>query len=159
MIHPGQRDGIERGDHAQTFIARYRHIHEFQASSARLDLDRLRSLINDASARLMTSFDVIGALAKNRRNSVPNGSDAVVGDVEQAVNSAVSALQFQDMATQLVGHAAQRIALLEKITESLGRLPEVSIDELTAAVAATNCEHHTGPVEQASVTGGSVELF
>lgn len=159
VMYAGLWQARQRGEDAQVFIARYLEIHESQARSARLELDRLRCLINDASARLMTSFDVIAALSRNRRESVPNGPDAVAGDVERAVGNAVSALQFQDMATQLVGHAVQRIALLEKITESLGRLPEVSVDELTAAVAATTCEQHAGPVEQACMTGGSVELF
>lgn len=159
VMHAGQRQTRQRGEDAQTFIARYLEIHESQTRSARSEMNRLRSLIDDASARLMTSFNVIGSLAKNRRESVPNGSDVAAEDVERAVGNAVSALQFQDMATQLVGHAVQRIELLEKITELLGRLPEVSVEELTAAVTETTCEQHTGPVEQACMTGGSVELF
>jgi hypothetical protein len=75
------------------------------------------------------------------------------------VGEAVSALQFQDMANQLVGHAMQRIALLEKITASLARLPEASTDELTQALASTACARSVGPVEQACMAGGSVDLF
>ncbi|MDP2399235.1 MAG: hypothetical protein Q8M53_12890 [Burkholderiales bacterium] len=159
VMHAGHQQIRRRGEDARVFIARFIEIHESQSRSARLELGRLRSLIDDASARLMTSFDVIGTFAKNRRESVPDGLDAAGGEIELAVSNAVSALQFQDMATQLVGHAAQRIELLEKIAELLGRLPEVSVDELTAAVADTTCDQHTGPVGQACMTGGSVELF
>jgi hypothetical protein len=144
---------------AQAFIARYLEIHDAQARFARTELDRLRCLIDDASARLMASFDVISTLSGNGRKAVQTGSDAVTQDIVQAVDNAVSALQFQDMANQLVGHAVQRIELLEKITESLGRLPEVSVDELTQAVDATTCAHGAGPVDQACMTGGSVDLF
>ncbi len=159
VMHAGQWQARQRGEDVKAFIARYLEIHESQARSVRSELDRLRCLIDDASARLLTSFGVIGVFSANHRESVLNGRDVTAEDVERAVSNAVSALQFQDMATQLVGHAAQRIALLEKITEPLGRLPEVSVDELTAAVAATTCERHTGPVEQACMAGGSVELF
>lgn len=158
MVNAGHLQARRCEDDAQAFIARYLEIHESQARSARLDLDRLRGLINDASARLLASFDVIGAFSKSRREAAPEGPDVMTEDVERAVGNAISAMQFQDMAVQLVGHAAQRIALLEKISESLSRMPEASIDELAAAVAATTCGRRS-PVEQACMTGGSVELF
>jgi hypothetical protein len=132
------------------FLARYLEIHGAQARSARDELDRLCRLIDDASARLMGSFSAIQQLTQD---------GAMSEQFSSAVGSAISALQFQDMATQLAGHAARRIALLEKITEPLGRLPRATADELTAAVNATDCGRRGGPVEQACMTGGEVELF
>ena len=75
------------------------------------------------------------------------------------MGNAVSALQFQDMANQLVEHAVQRIELLERIAASLARLPHVSADDLTNEVEATVCARSAGPVEQACMSGGSVDLF
>lgn len=148
---------------AAVFIAHYLEIHEAQARSARCDLERLRSLIDDASERLLTSFGAIQAISENRSERRAQGVDTDAGDadrdVERAVGNAISALQFQDMATQLVGHAAQRITVLEKITQSLGRLPEATVDDLAAAVSDTLRGRHTSPVEQACMAGGSVELF
>jgi hypothetical protein len=143
-------------DDAQAFVDRYLAIHDEQARSARSELDRLRSMIDDASQRLMSSFDVIREFSVSHRELV---GDVLTQDIDLAVGNAVSALQFQDMATQLLGHAAQRIALLEKISEPLGRLPQVSVAELTQALVGTPAERSSGPVAQACMTGGSVELF
>ncbi len=145
------------------FLTQYLEIHEAQARSARSDLERLRSLIDDASARLLTSFGTIQAITENRSGQQVQGVVAVTGqndgDVKRAVGNAISALQFQDMATQLVSHAAQRLTVLEKITQSLGRLPDASVDDLAAAVSDTLRGRHTSPVEQVCMAGGSVELF
>lgn len=135
---------------AQAFLVRFLEIHEAQAQSARADLDRLQSLIADAGQRLMTSFDQIGEIAAR---------ESAAQEMADAVGNAVSALQFQDMAQQLVGHAAKRIEVLERITGPLSRLPQASVDELAAAVEGTVHERINGPVEQACMDGGSVELF
>lgn len=141
-------------DGAQAFLVRFLEIHEAQAQSARADLDRLQSLIADAGERLMASFNQIGELA-SQQTPPPCAADAIAN----AVGDAVSALQFQDMAQQLAGHAARRIEVLERITGPLARLPDASADELTAAVEGTVHERINGPVEQACMDGGSVELF
>jgi len=138
---------------AQPFIARFLQIHDTQARSARGELDRLRSLIDDASERLLSSFGEIGEISA--RQVQPEQRQ----DMERAVGNAVSALQFQDMANQLLGHAVQRIELLERIAASLRRLPDVSVDELTDAVEGAACARPNGPVEQACMSGGSVDLF
>ena len=137
----------------QPVIARFLEIHDTQARSARSELDRLRSLIDDASERLMSSFGEIGEI------SARQSQHEQMEEMERAVGNAVSALQFQDMANQLVGHAAQRIELLERIAGSLGRWPDVTVDELTNEVEGTVCARQNGPVEQACMTGGSVDLF
>jgi hypothetical protein len=146
----------QHADDTQAFVDRYLAIHDEQARSARSELDRLRSLIDDASQRLMSSFDVIREFSVSHRALV---GDVVTQDIDLAVGNAISALQFQDMATQLLGHASQRIALLERISEPLGRLPQVSVVELTQALAGTPAERSSGPVVQACMNGGSVELF
>jgi hypothetical protein len=159
VMNAAYRQTRRRSEDQKAFIACYIEIHESQARSARSELGRLCSLIDDASARLLTSFGMIGDISRSRQVATVNGRDAAARDVDLAVGNAVRALQFQDMATQLVGHAVQRITLLERITESLSRLPDASVDDLRAAVVATTCERHAGPVEQACVSGGSVELY
>lgn len=137
----------------QPVIARFIEIHDEQARSARAELDRLRSLIDDAAARLLSSFNVIGEISARQ---IERGQAQAM---EDAVGNAVSALQFQDMANQLVGHAVRRIEVLERIAASLGRLPEVSADELTRVIEGTACGRTQGPVAQDCMTGGSVDLF
>lgn len=138
---------------ARTFLACYLEIHGVQAGSAKEELERLCGLIDDAAAQLMASFDAIQAFTKQPHIGE---LDAKVGE---AIGSAVSALQFQDMATQLVGHVVKRMVLLEKIAEPLGRLSMASVEELKQAVDSAGCGHRLGPVEQVSMMGGEVDLF
>ncbi len=138
---------------AQPVLARFLEIHDTQASNARSELDRLRSLIDDAAERLMASFNEIGEISARQVMPSP------MQDMEQAVGEAVSALQFQDMANQLVGHAVRRIELLERIAASLTRLPDLSEDDLANEIAGSVCTRPNGPVEQACMSGGSVDLF
>lgn len=142
----------------QVFIARYLEMHHTQAEHARGELDRLRGLIDDAYERLMSSFGAIGALTERSLDKQAD-ADEVREDMDHAVGNAISALQFQDMANQLVGHAAKRIASLERLTDTLRRLPDASVDELAQAVADAGCERNFGPVEQESMASGSTELF
>lgn len=152
MLDAGQTHGAD----AQAFLPRFLEIHESQTRSARADLDRLKRLIEDAGERLMASFNLIGEIAAQHAVQ----SDAAHGMAE-AVDNAVSALQFQDMAQQLLGHAAKRIEVLERITAPLARLPDASAQDLSVAVQGTVYQRSNGngPVEQACMDGGSVELF
>ena len=59
MVNAAQ-PGLE---YAQPVIARFLEIHDAQARNARNELDRLRSLIDDASERLMSSFNEIGEIS------------------------------------------------------------------------------------------------
>ena len=114
-------------------------------------------------SRLWRSTDTIRT-GPNPRRMASAGNRIWVAD-DRGVSAidigsgAVTALQFQDMAQQLAGHAARRIEVLERITGPLARLPEASADELGEAVQGTVHERIDGPVEQACMDGGSVELF
>lgn len=104
------------------------------------DLDRLSRLIGEAGDRLAASFAVIGG-------AVPR----MPGDerVGQAVAAAVTALQFQDMATQLTQHAQRRLAALQ---DALKALPQEQTDPL---LATTRMQ----PVRQTGMGAGSIDLF
>lgn len=151
---PDQQYGA--GREPELFMARYLELHVAQTHGMRSDLGRLSGLIEDASKRLMTSFDAIKVFSQSYR-APPEAVSTE--DVERAMNDAINALQFQDMVTQLVAFAMQRVALLEKSTESLGRFPQVSVTELAAAVDETVGGREAGPVMQTSMTGGTVDLF
>ena len=64
------------------------------------------------------------------------------------LGGAVTALQFQDMATQLTGHAQRRLSVLEERLSSLS-------DE--AARGLQFAQSH--PVRQMEMTAGSIDLF
>lgn len=108
------------------------------------DLQRLKTLIAEAGDQLAASFAVIGeAVARSA------GEEPKRRRVEQAVAIAVTALQFQDMATQLTQHAQNRLAALQACLKTL------SHGDADPLLAATRMQ----PVRQAGMAAGSTELF
>jgi len=108
------------------------------------DLERLKALIAEAGDRLAASFAVIGEAVPRTVGGEPNRRR-----VEQAVAAAVTALQFQDLATQLTQHAQRRLAVLQ------GALAALSHREADPLLATTRMQ----PVRQAGLGAGSVDLF
>jgi predicted nucleic acid-binding Zn-ribbon protein len=106
------------------------------------DLERLKTLIADAGDRLLSSFNQVGALTPEL-----SGTDDTRLQLREAISSAVTALQFQDMATQLTAHAQRRLNALEDCLRSLSE--EAA---LTLTVRAQ-------PVRQAEMSSGAIDLF
>src|SRR5260370_21956940 len=80
-----------------------------ECATVEADLERLKSLINDAGERLLISFNPVAAVLPTLAASETQRSQVI-----EAVHSAVTALQFQDMATQLTGHAQRRVSGLQE---------------------------------------------
>jgi len=112
-----------------------------ECSAIAADLERLRGLIADAGSQIAGGFSVLADPAANE------------GARAQALAQAVRALQFEDIALQLVGHAQTRLALLETCVQDLS--PQAS-DTLSAAIAH-RAQHH--PVGQTGLGAGEIELF
>jgi hypothetical protein len=107
------------------------------------DLERLKSLINDAGDRLLISFNQIAAVLPALAST-----DSQRQQVSDAVHAAVTALQFQDMATQLTAHAQRRLSDLEERVRSLSGVAEQGLQMI-----------HAHPVRQVEMTAGSIDLF
>ena len=108
------------------------------------DLERLKVLIADAGDRLASSFEQVSALLPGL-----TASDEQRRAVGRAVTAAVTALQFQDMATQLTQHAQRRLEVLEGCLKSLTHEAD---DPL---LATTRMQ----PVRQTAMGAGSIDLF
>ncbi|HUN91720.1 MAG TPA: hypothetical protein VMU33_06670 [Burkholderiaceae bacterium] len=106
------------------------------------DLERLKDLITDAGDRLLASFNQVGEVAPSLARSDDRAR------LDQAVAAAVTALQFQDMATQLTAHAQRRLDALQDLLRSL-----------SSDVALGLMSTHSHPVHQAEMSAGSIELF
>jgi hypothetical protein len=91
------------------------------------------------------------------------GSPVDLGEVtrgiERTVHEAVTALQFQDIASQLVGHTAARLEALERMAGALACLPEASPDQLGEALATARGAWRSSAVSQQRLNEGSAELF
>ncbi|MEF9997024.1 MAG: hypothetical protein RR412_00280 [Burkholderiaceae bacterium] len=122
---------IQGGDEAGDRIAQ-------ECAAIAADLDRLRVLIAEAGGQLAQAF---GVVASADRGSVAH---------DAALAQAVGALQFEDMALQLVTHAQRRLALLEAAGAATG-------ESTPGHALAPRSQHH--PVSQTGMTAGAVELF
>jgi len=98
-------------------------------------------------------------------------------EMEGRVNLAITALQFQDMVSQLIGHVQRRVEALDGVVRHLGALGEVlrgdAAADAQAAVAALKqetaniatslralaTETTQNPVGQRAMTQGDIELF
>ncbi|MFG6440671.1 hypothetical protein [Roseateles sp. LKC17W] len=120
------------------------------------DLERLQRLLDDAGEALSTHF----YSASNQAMSLLSGTDggpAADGlkHIMQDIASAITALQFQDMATQLIAHTSQR---LRNCADQLARDTFGTDDEDGAAVVEI-APLRPNPVTQDEMDAGSIELF
>ena len=87
--------------------------------------------------------------------------------VSVEVNAAVTALQFQDMSSQLIGHAQSRIQgienLVEKLSGSIQRNARLGSGLTEARTWLREHSHQESqrnhPVKQESMSSGDIELF
>jgi hypothetical protein len=107
------------------------------------DLERLKALIAEAGDQLAASFGVVGDAVGLLARDEPERRR-----LAGAVATAVTALQFQDMATQLTTHAQRRLAALQDCLRALG----ACADPLAA-------DTRLQPVKQAGMGPGSIDLF
>jgi hypothetical protein len=163
----------QQADAIRGVLARYRELHAAQSRGARAELEKLERLLADAGARLVASFERLCAAAargvtyiapRAAANDAPGGGAAAAAcagadDVARAAGEAVTALQFQDLASQLVGHTAARLEALERMAGELARLPEASMPELCEALAAACSARGASPVGQGRMSEGGIELF
>ncbi|MFT7723357.1 MAG: hypothetical protein QM788_11075 [Roseateles sp.] len=120
------------------------------------DLDRLQRLLDDAGEALSTHFySASGHAMALLRGS--DGGPAADGlqQIMQDIAGAITALQFQDMATQLIAHTSQR---LRNCSDQLARDTFGADDEDGAAIVEI-APLRPNPVTQDEMDAGSIELF
>lgn len=117
------------------------------------DLERLQRLLDDAAQALLGHFTqatqrVDGALAALEGEAHP------MHEVRASLGNAITALQFQDMASQLIAHTSRR---LRNCADRLARDAMGADDEGEALVEPLPLRPN--PVTQDEMDAGSVELF
>jgi hypothetical protein len=122
------------------------------------DLDRLQRLLEDASSTLLQHFHGLSEQIAELRVQLAAAAKGDSGALEQAVHSlrgAVTALQFQDMASQLIAHTDRR---LRSCADRLARDALVD-DEDDGAPLTMPAPLRPNPVTQDEIDAGSIELF
>ena len=121
------------------------------------DLDRLQRLLSDATETLMAHF--YGASAQLQpllRNAArhPEFPGDELHSAMTHLGGAVTALQFEDMATQLINHTLRR---LRSCADRLAR--EVMGDDEDGDAVVEQPPLCPNPVTQDEMDAGSIELF
>ena len=119
------------------------------------DLDRLQTLLADACDALAKSFygatEQLQALMKQQ---AAGGHADVYPQLMQQLGGAVTALQFQDMASQLINHTNRR---LRSCADQIARV--AMGDDEDGAVVVEEPPLRPNPVTQDEMDAGSIELF
>jgi len=121
------------------------------------DLDRLQRLLTDATETLMGHFygasGKVGHLSRLAAQH-PEIPEADLHETMQHLAGAVTALQFQDMASQLITHTLRR---LRHCADQLAR--EVMGDDEDGTAVVEEAPLRPNPVTQDEMDAGSIELF
>lgn len=123
------------------------------------DLERLQRLIDDAgeslSSHFYTASNHLNTLLRQAAESDASG-DSLAGlhSVMEHIAGAITALQFQDMATQLIAHTSQR---LRNCADQLAR--DTFGDDEDGEAVVEIAPLRPNPVTQDEMDAGSIELF
>jgi hypothetical protein len=118
------------------------------------DLDRLQRLIDDACMALMGPFTA--AVQQIDRAAVDHPqAGADLGRARAALAGAVTALQFQDLATQLIAHTRRG---LRSHAQHLAN-GAIGDDDADGPGVAARDARRPNPVTQDEMDAGSIELF
>jgi hypothetical protein len=118
------------------------------------DLERLQTLLSDACTVLFAGFQGASEQIQKMGVADPNQEGEVTRAI-QCLGTAVTALQFQDMASQLITHTNKR---LRSCADTLARETFGDDDEEGCAVVEMP-PLRPNPVTQAEMDVGSIELF
>ena len=117
------------------------------------DLERLQRLLDDAYVVLLDGFQgaahQLGTAIDEGKGDVPSLQDTL-----QTLYKAVTALQFQDMATQLIHHTNKR---LRNCADQIAR--DAMGDDPDGEAVVEEEPLKPNPVTQDEMDAGSVELF
>jgi hypothetical protein len=121
------------------------------------DLERLQRLLDDAAQALMRHFTYAAQhmdAALLHLESTHQGEPPTIREARLTLASAITALQFQDMATQLIAHTSKR---LRNCADRLAHDALGDDEDGDALVDETPLRPN--PVTQDEVHAGSIELF
>ena len=121
------------------------------------DMDRLQGLLGDACESLMTHFyGATGELKAllHRAADQPEIQAPELHRAMQHMAGAITAMQFQDMASQLVDHTTRR---LRSCADRIAR--DTMGDDEDGVAMVAEAPLRPNPVTQDEMDAGSVELF
>jgi hypothetical protein len=118
------------------------------------DLERLQRLLSDACDSLLGHFHGATGELHGLLHNTPASPADPVNKALQHMAGAITAMQFQDMASQLVDHTSRRLR------NCVDRLASDAMgDDEDGAAVIFEAPLRPNPVTQDEMDAGSVELF
>jgi hypothetical protein len=120
------------------------------------DLERLQNLLEDAGEALMGHFYGASTQMNLLKDEAPkvNLDTGPIREAMQSLAGAITALQFQDMATQLIAHTQRR---LRNCADRLAR--DTMGDDEDGEAVIEEAPLRPNPVTQDEMDAGSIDLF
>jgi hypothetical protein len=118
------------------------------------DLQRLQTLLEHACDQLAQSFYGASEQLRALMEQDGGGHAHVYPQLMQQLGGAVTALQFQDMASQLIDHTNRR---LRSCADQIARV--AMGDDEDGATVVEEAPQRPNPVTQDEMDAGSIELF
>jgi hypothetical protein len=119
------------------------------------DLDRLQQLLSHACDELMLGFHGATERIRAFTQAPSHLGDApeLFAGVMQQLGGAITALQFQDMASQLIAHTNQRLR------NCSDRIARQAMGDEDGEAAVEEGPLRPNPVTQDEMDAGAIELF
>ncbi|MCB1959169.1 MAG: hypothetical protein KDE68_01380 [Rhodocyclaceae bacterium] len=171
-------DGAAADERRDDFLAAVEQcVGEFDRQFLAIDAEceRVDKVLADAIEQLSASFHALHARAAQSHDGTDGDLSATAGEMDAELRQAVTALQFQDMASQLIGHVGHRLGGMRAALAELGAVmqsapqarDEAAFDALSAqarqvcqSLHALSAMGASNPVKHANnVASGAVELF
>jgi methyl-accepting chemotaxis protein len=151
-----------------------------QDAEAIIDNMAVREVKSALEARTQAEGTLQGIQSVNTAISASvSDMSQIAGEVAANVNTAVSTLQFQDVASQLLGHTRKRVEQAEALARELGALTPVlatlgepggdfeqkleparqGLERVQLVIAEARKRTAANPVRQENMQTGSVDLF
>ena len=167
------------GESGRTFKVVAEEVKRLAKASSELSV-HIRREVSECHASLQTTHRTAASLAGHDMNSAIESRGAIIGAIEKLsevnvtlqetlvsvgnmVDDAVRALQFDDMVNQLLVDTVGRLRKLGLMTHEMfevtGAAEGGNQDRIATLSRNLQGLTHVGSVSQASVDGGSVELF
>jgi hypothetical protein len=121
------------------------------------DMERLQGLLSDACDALLSHFYGATDEIKNMLHRAAPHPEVDADDLHRAMEhmaGAITAMQFQDMASQLVAHATKR---LRNCADRIAR--DTMGDDEDGEAVVEEAPMRPNPVTQDEMDAGTVELF
>ncbi|MCB1906371.1 MAG: chemotaxis protein [Rhodocyclaceae bacterium] len=125
----------------------------------------------ESKRELETVLNAIEGINQHREQSV-DSINSHVGKIEAEVGRAITALQFQDMVSQLINHIGGRLPLVDAAGHALNDALRMATDDrpdvtalasrmqvLKEQLEAARQKSARTPVRQEEITSGDIELF